>query len=82
MSRRRVRGRVVSRDTVSLVGGWYLMIYQGQFAQHFNLSVFIGGMVAAGIPGALQAYGLWFGARTPSEPPPSPEPASSGESST
>jgi hypothetical protein len=58
------------------------MIYQAQFAATFNATVFFGGMIAAGIPGALQVIGLWLGARTPLDSPPSPEPASSGESST
>lgn len=62
------------------MGGWYLMIYQAQFAVTFNLSVFLGGMVISGIPGAAQAFSLFLAART--EPPssPSPEPVSSGPS--
>lgn len=52
------------------------MIYQAQFAQTFNLAVFLGGMVIAGIPGAVQAFTLWLSARTPMPPsgPPVPVP--------
>jgi len=47
----------------------------------FNLSVFLGGMVIAGIPGAVQAFALWLGSRTVSLSPSSPESASSSDSS-
>jgi hypothetical protein len=47
---------VVSRDTLSFLGGWYLIIYQAQFAAQFNLSVFLGGMVITGVPGVLAAW--------------------------
>lgn len=77
---RRPRARVVSRDGLSFVGGWYLMIYQSQFATTFNLTVFLGGMVIAGIPGTAQAFSLWLSARTPPPSSPSPESASSGAS--
>ena len=56
------------------------MIYEAIKAMPFNATVFLGGMVIAGIPGAAQALTLWLGARTP--PPssdsasPAPEPAS------
>lgn len=69
----------MSRDTLSFVGGWYLMIYQAQFAETFNLPVFLGGMVISGIPGALQALALLSG-RTAEQLPPSPEPVSSAPS--
>lgn len=79
---RRLPGRItIPRDTLSFFGGWYLMIYQAQFAHTFNLSVFLGGMVISGIPGAIQVLALWVGARTPLESSPSREPVSSGESS-
>jgi hypothetical protein len=74
--------RVLSRDTVSFLGGWGLMIYEALAAQPFNTTVFLGGMVIAGIPGAFQAFTLWASARTllppsaPVEPAPS-EPSSS-----
>lgn len=55
---RRGLARAVSRDSISFVGGWYLIIYQAQFAATFNLSVFIGGMVIAGVPGILAAWKL------------------------
>jgi len=58
------------------------MIYHGfGIAREFNLWAFIGGMVMAGVPGAIQAFTLIAG-RTPGEPPPpqpdssSPEPSS------
>jgi hypothetical protein len=80
------RGRpgrlTISRDTLSFAGGWYLMIYQAQFAEQFNLSVFLGGMVIAGVPGALQVLAALLGTRTGEPSPPSPEPASSVEPST
>jgi hypothetical protein len=53
------------------------MIYQAQFASTFNLTVFLGGMVIAGIPGAAQAFTLWLAARTPSAPLPVAAPVSS-----
>lgn len=46
----------VGRDLLSFAGGWYLIIYQAQFAPVFNLAVFVGGMVIAGVPGAVQAW--------------------------
>jgi len=73
-------GKVVSRDTLSFLGGWYMMIYQAQFATHFNLSVFLGGLAISGIPGGFQAFSLWLNARTPPSSPDSPAPASSGPS--
>ena len=57
------------------------MIYQAQFAGQFNLSVFLGGMVIAGIPGAVQAFTLWLTVRTsepPSDSPAQPLPERSG----
>lgn len=56
------------------------MIYQAQFAATFNLSVFLGGMVISGIPGASQVLSLWLNARTPPPSSPSPESVSSGPS--
>lgn len=81
-SARRPGRLTISRDTLSFAGGWYLMIFQAQFAQVFNPTVFLGGMAIAGIPGAVQALTLWLGGRTPSPPSPSPEPASSPGSHT
>lgn len=52
------------------------MIYQAQFADSFQLAVFVGGMVVSGIPGVAQALPLLLG-RTPEPLPPSPvEPSS------
>jgi hypothetical protein len=48
------------------------MIYEAVKAVPFNTTVFLGGMVIAGIPGAVQAFTLWASARMalpPSEPP-------------
>jgi len=79
------RGRpgrfAIPRDTLSFLGGWYLMIYQAQFAPQFNLSAFLGGMVIVGVPGASQVFAVWLGTRTGEPSPPSPEPASSAEPS-
>lgn len=61
---------MISRDSISFVGGWYLIIYQAQFAAEFNLSVFIGGMVIAGVPGILAAWKLAQPAlQSPTDPP-------------
>lgn len=73
---RRIRVRVVSRDTLSFIGGWYLMIFQAQFAEQFNWIAFMGGMVISGVPGALQALTLFTG-RTPGLSPQPAQPASS-----
>lgn len=73
--------RTLSRDTLSFLGGWGLMIYEAVAAQPFNATVFIGGMVIAGIPGAVQAFTLFMSARTVLPPSESPAPASSGPSS-
>jgi hypothetical protein len=73
----------ISRDTLSFLGGWYLIIYQAQFAQDFNLSVFLGGMVIAGVPGVLQVFAARSGvpptggSSSSSAPPASPGPSSS-----
>lgn len=53
------------------------MIYEAIQASPFNTTVFLGGMVIAGVPGALQAWSLITASRTPSEPLDSPEPPSS-----
>lgn len=77
---RRTPGRfTLSLDTLSFFGGWYLMIYQAQFSGTFNATAFFGGMLATGVPGVQQFILLWLGARTPLEPLPSPEQASSVE---
>jgi hypothetical protein len=60
---------VISRDTFSFLGGWYLIIYQAQFAQTFNLSVFIGGVLIACVPGSLAAWATRAGGVPPIEPP-------------
>ncbi len=73
--------RVLVRDFVTFVGGWYLMIYQAQFADRFEWVIFLGGMVAAGVPGAAQAWPAVV-TRLTGQPPSSPAPeASSPESS-
>lgn len=64
MSIRRTRRRTISRDALSFVMGWGLMIYEAVWASPFNTTVFLGGMVIAGIPGAWQALILWLSART------------------
>jgi hypothetical protein len=58
------------------------MIYQAQFAAHYNREVFLGGMVIAGVPGALNflAALLRPGIAGPSSS--SPESLSSAEPST
>jgi hypothetical protein len=59
------------------------MIYQAQKdVNQFNLAVFLGGMVIAGVPGAVQAFTLWLSARTLPPPSPAPEQLSSEPSST
>jgi hypothetical protein len=71
----------ISRDTLSFLGGWYLIIYQAQFAPVFNLYAFLGGMVAAGVPGALQVLAVRTGptgvGSSDSAPPASPGGSSS-----
>lgn len=79
-ARRRLPGRAAVRDTVSFVLGWYLMIYQAQFADKFELAVFLGGMGISGIPGALQVIPLLLG-RMPEPSPPSRQEPSSQEAS-
>jgi len=56
------------------------MIYEAHAAV-FNLTVFVGGMIAAGVPGARELFGAWLGARSLPESPSSPESVSSAESS-
>lgn len=69
---RRGPGRaVISRDTLSFLGGWYLIIYQAQFAATFNQSVFIGGILIACVPGGLAA---WATRTSPTGPPSSDSP--------
>lgn len=72
----------LSRDTLSFIGGWGLMIYEAVRASPFNTTVFLGGMVIAGIPGAIQAFTLWASARMVSPPSEPPQPAPSEVSST
>jgi hypothetical protein len=70
--------KLLTRDTFTFLGGWYLIIYQAQFAATFNLSVFIGGMVAAGIPGVLAVFSARAGV---AEAGPAPiDPPSAGPS--
>jgi hypothetical protein len=75
-------GRALSRDTLSFLGGWGLMIYEAVKASPFNTTVFLGGMVIAGIPGAAQVLALWFTARTGGPPSDSPLPVPSSPSGT
>jgi len=74
--------RILSRDTLSFLLGWYLIIYQAQFAPVFNTVVFAGGLVIVGVPGAAAAWTGRLGG-TPTGPPPSASPPdpSSGVSS-
>lgn len=74
------RTRVISRDTLTWLVGIGLMVYQGVWADPFNTTVFIGGMVVSGVPGALQGWALITG-RTALPSSPSPEPPSSPEPS-
>lgn len=67
--RRNPSRAAISRDTFSFLGGWYLIIYQAQFAQTFNLSVFIGGVLIACVPGSLAAWATRAGGVTPTDPP-------------
>lgn len=62
--------KLLTRDTFTFLGGWYLIIYQAQFAPTFNLPVFIGGMVAAGIPGVLAVFSARAGGAAPIDPSP------------
>ena len=74
--------RILSRDTVSFLLGWYLIIYQAQFAPVFNMVVFAGGLVIVGVPGAAAAWTGRLGGGTPTGPPPSDSaPAPSSEAS-
>ena len=71
----------VVRDSLGIVGGWYLIIYQAQFAPTFNWVVFASGLVAAGLPGAVQVWAArpgGAGITGPSSPEPAPEQSSSG----
>ena len=68
---------LLTRDTFTFLGGWYLIIYQAQFAPTFNLPVFIGGMVAAGIPGVLAVFASWAGGQQPATAPPPDVPSPS-----
>lgn len=73
------------RDWLLFSLGCFFMIWQGflitQFGGKYEISVFYGGMVMAGVPGILQAWALFTG-RTggeslPPAPPSSrPEPSS------
>lgn len=67
---------IFSRDTVTFAGGWYLIIYQGQFAQTFNATVFIGGILIALVPGTLAAWAMrQLPGGLPATEPPSSAPA-------
>lgn len=58
------------------------MIYEAVKALPFNATVFLGGMVIAGVPGAIQALMLWLSVRTPAESSDSRESPSSEQSLT
>jgi hypothetical protein len=58
------------------------MVYEAVVAVPFNTTVFLGGMVAAGIPGVAQVLSLWLSAHTEGPPSDSLESASSGPSPT
>jgi hypothetical protein len=76
-TRRPLPGRLtVSRDSLSFLGGWYLIIFQAQFAHTFNLAVFLGGMTLAGVPGALAVLSAWSGTRMAGSSSDSPQEAS------
>jgi hypothetical protein len=57
------------------------MIYEAVAAHPFNTTVFLGGMVIAGIPGAAQAFGIWMSTRMDGPPSDSVQPVSSQQSS-
>lgn len=57
------------------------MVYEATSAVPFNTTVFVGGMIAAGIPGVAQALSLWLSTRTDVGQSASPEPASPGQPS-
>jgi len=67
--RRGLSRLAIPRDTISFAGGWYLIIYQAQFAQNFNLTVFVGGIVIACVPGGLAAWATRTVGVTPTDPP-------------
>lgn len=61
---------IFSRDTITYVGGWYLIIYQAQFAPTFNSTAFVAGVLIALVPGTLAAWALRQAALlTPTDPP-------------
>lgn len=73
-----------SRDTISFIGGWFLIIWQGTIADPFIPTVFAGGIVIALVPGALAAWAIRMGGSAFTEPPSSasaPEPSSEPSSS-
>lgn len=56
------------------------MVWQGVLTERFELAVFLGGMLVAGVPGAIQAMALLTGrtageSSSPAAPPSSPEPS-------
>ncbi len=56
------------------------MVWQGVLTERFELTVFLGGMLVAGVPGAIQAMALLTGriggeSSSPAVPPSSPEPS-------
>lgn len=58
------------------------MLYEALHAIPFNTTVFFGGMIAAGIPGAVQVLSLWLSASMAQRPSESPESPSSEPSRT
>jgi len=74
----RPAGRVLSRDSISFLGGWALVIHQAAAVAppDFNLAVFLGGLALIGVPGAGAILAARSGALT-SEPPSSPAAAES-----
>jgi hypothetical protein len=92
MSRQRtLSSRILSRDALSTLGGWAMMIYQIRFvdAADFNLWVFLTGAALANVPGvgtalASRASALTGGspqapASSPPGSPPAPSSATSSE---
>lgn len=61
MSTRSPGTRTISRDTITFVGGWALIIYEALRPEStFNPIVFIGGMVIVGVPGAAAVFSIYM----------------------
>jgi hypothetical protein len=54
--RRTPGAKIFTRDALSFLLGWGLIIYQGTIADPFNWTVFAGGLVVVLAPGAAAAW--------------------------